>query len=96
MGHSCAVDKLNTEFNSEGDLNSSALLERAAHIDAVRCIFTYSLSPKHELVNFEELSDIHPDDDAFTASLKYIVRTFCAMGLLNAGKCSRAAGTAIS
>ena len=85
--HMCAIDELNTLFNHEGGLDSPSLRERATHIDAIKCMFTYSLQPNHELVNFEGLFAIHPDDDAFTASLKYIVRTFCAMGRLSAGKC---------
>ena len=83
------LDELNTRFNRNGKLNLPQMHLRVDRVVAARNIFSYALQPKHELVSFEELHVVHRDDDAFTASLKYIVRTMCARGFLDARRCNQ-------
>ena len=40
-------------------------------------MFLYSLTPEHGLVRFSEMYSIHPLDDAFTASMKALLRKAC-------------------
>jgi len=40
-------------------------------------VFLYSLTPEHALVRFSEMHSIHPLDDAFTASMKALLRKAC-------------------
>jgi hypothetical protein len=45
----------------------------------------------HTLVRFDEMAAVHPRDDAFTSSLKALLRHACAHGTLPAGRCAPAA-----
>ena len=84
---SSILDDLVDKFDRDGRLDGPQLHAKLATVVSLRNIFSYSLQPQHELVNFEELYLVHRDDDAFTASLKYIVRTICARGQLDEQKC---------
>ena len=81
------LDHLVDRFDRKGQLSEPQLHAKLAQVVSLRNIFSYSLQPQHELVNFEELYLVHRDDDALTASLKYLVRAICARGLLDPQKC---------
>lgn len=57
----------------------------------IKHIFLYSVNPMHTLVRFDEMGAVHPRDDAFTSSLKALLRHACKHGTLSAAKCGGAA-----
>ncbi len=56
----------------------------------IKHIFLYSVNPMHTLVRFDEMGAVHPRDDAFTSSLKALLRHACKHGTLSAAKCGGA------
>lgn len=56
----------------------------------IKHVFLYAVNPMHTLVRFDEMAAVHPRDDAFTSSLKALMRHACAHGTLPAGRCSPA------
>ena len=57
----------------------------------IKHVFLYAVNPMHTLVRFDEMAAVHPRDDAFTSSLKALMRHACAHGTLPAGRCAPAA-----
>lgn len=53
----------------------------------IKHIFLYSVNPMHTLVRFDEMEAVHPRDDAFTSSLKALLRHACKHGTLPMAKC---------
>ena len=43
----------------------------------VKHAFLYALNPEHSLLRFSEMYSLHPLDDAFTASMKALMRKAC-------------------
>lgn len=54
----------------------------------IKHIFLYAVNPLHTLVRFDEMAAVHPRDDAFTSSLKALMRHACSHGTLSAAKCA--------
>ena len=52
-----------------------------------RHVFLYSDDPDWSTVRFDEMSVIHPNDDALTASLKSVMRHVCRTRQLPAERC---------
>lgn len=46
-------------------------------MDQVKHVFMYALNPEHSLLRFSEMYSLHPLDDAFTASMKAMLRKAC-------------------
>jgi hypothetical protein len=62
-------------------------LAMTQRLHQIKHIFLYSVNPLHTLVRFDEMGAVHPRDDAFTSSLKALLRHACAHGTLPAAKC---------
>lgn len=60
----------------------------------IKHIFLYAVNPLHTLVRFDEIAAVHPRDDAFTSSLKALMRHACGQGTLPAARCKPAAAAA--
>ena len=43
----------------------------------IKHVFMYALNPEHSLLRFSEMYSLHPLDDAFTASIKAMLRKAC-------------------
>ena len=52
-----------------------------------RHVFLYSNDPDWSTVRFDEMSVVHPNDDALTASLKSVMRHVCRTQQLPAERC---------
>ena len=50
-------------------------------------VFQYSLNPVHELIRFDQLWMVDPDDDAFTFTWKAVLRRLCEHGKLKPERC---------
>jgi hypothetical protein len=59
-----------------------------------RHMFQYMLDPVHELLTVDSTGVIHCFDDAFTSSIKAVMRNACRRGLLPLDRCN-AAGHAV-
>ena len=70
------VDILWDGFNQED------ALRRIEYIHSVRHVFQYMVNPRHELVAWSQRSKMHPNDDAFTFTLKSVLRKLCQDGWL--------------
>lgn len=68
-------------------------LAKIARIKHFQQVLQYSLTPKTGDLRFDTLYELQPTDDAFTFSLKAVLRNLCARGLLN-GRCKMHAITA--
>lgn len=51
-----------------------------AHLQRVSHVFQYAVQPNHLLVRWDSVSAIHARDDAFTMSLKAVLRHVCKQG----------------
>ena len=58
-----------------------------------RHVFLYSKDPDWTTVRFDEMSVVHPNDDALTSSLKSVMRHVCRTQQLPTERCYPAAGT---
>lgn len=58
-------------------------------LQQVRRVFQYALDPNHYLISWRDRSKLHPQDDAFTFSMKALLRGLCRQpqGLKNATQC---------
>ncbi len=65
------------------DFDQEAALKRIEYIHSVRHVFQYMVNPKHELVAWSQRSKLHPEDDAFTFTLKSVLRKVCQDGWLS-------------
>jgi hypothetical protein len=63
------------EIFDEGDA-----LQRIGYIHKVRHVFQYMLNPVHELIRWDQKAKLHPDDDAFTFTMKSVLRNICSRG----------------
>ena len=68
------LDDLTAHFNQ------SEAVEMIQRKFALRHLFQYSLSPNHKLVSFPTRHIMHEDDDAFTFTLKTLIRRLCNDG----------------
>jgi hypothetical protein len=64
------------------------MLKQVQALHAVRHLMQYALRPEHLLIRFDELEVLHALDDAFTASVKAVLRNLCGRGRLPAQRCA--------
>ena len=64
------------------------MLRRLAALHGVRHLMQYALRPQHLLIRFDEIGGVHALDDAFTASVKAVLRSLCRRGLVPRERCS--------
>ena len=74
------IEKLAKEFNK------GEVLSRIEYIHSIRHIFQYMQNPDHELIRWDHRSTIDPGDDAFTFTMKSVLRNICGRRL-HAEKC---------
>lgn len=55
-------------------------LQRISYIHSVRHVFQYMLNPVHELIRWDQKGRLHQDDDAFTFTMKSVLRNVCSRG----------------
>lgn len=80
-----AIDVLQASFGEEQALRKAARLHQVKHL------FLYSMNPEHSLIRWDEAYSVHPLDDAFTASIKALLRRSCELNLLpSTGRCAAA------
>ena len=48
----------------------------------------YALNPEHSLLRFSEMYSLHPLDDAFTASMKAMLRKACQVRAIRLPSCT--------
>mmetsp|Transcript_17054 Transcript_17054/g.50910 ORF Transcript_17054/g.50910 Transcript_17054/m.50910 type:complete len:629 (+) Transcript_17054:196-2082(+) len=60
----------------------------AMRLHQIKHIFLYAVNPQHTLIRFDEMAAIHPQDDAFTSSMKALLRHACSRGTLSAARCA--------
>lgn len=77
-----AIDVLQSAFTEE------KALEKARQLHKIKHIFLYAHNPAHSLIRWHEAYAVHPLDDAFTSSMKALLRRSCELGML--GKCEKA------
>ena len=70
------VSLLANRFNQDEALNKTRTIHR------IRQIFQYMLNPAHEVIRWPERAMLHSDDDAFTFTMKSVMRNVCARGWL--------------
>ncbi len=63
------------ETFDEGDA-----LQRTSYIHSVRHVFQYMLNPVHELIRWDQRARLHQDDDAFTFTMKSVLKNVCSRG----------------
>jgi hypothetical protein len=91
-GRANVIDLLQAQHNE-----SSALL-MLAEVHRVRRVMQFSLNPDHELLRFgEPMWQLQHGDDAFTFTMKAVMRRLCSQGRISAERCGvtarlRAAG----
>lgn len=71
-----------------GEQGSAALLRKAARTWAVRHVMQYSQLPVHTLARWTQRAEREPEDDAFTFSLKALMRMLCDSGDMAASRCA--------
>lgn len=59
------------------DFDKQEVLSQIEYIHAVRHLFQYMQNPDHDLIRWDQRSTVHPDDDAFTFTMKSVLRNLC-------------------
>jgi hypothetical protein len=77
------VDLLQARFNR------SRALQQLREVHRVRHVMQFSLNPQHQLLGFQQVCTLDDLDDAFTFTLKAVMRSLCRRKLLQ-GRCPRA------
>jgi hypothetical protein len=62
--------------------NEQDALERIRYIHSIRQVFQYMRNPAHEVVLWSERATVHAEEDAFTFSLKTVMRDACTRSWL--------------
>jgi hypothetical protein len=62
--------------------NQSEALDRLNYIHDVRHVFQYMRNPVHELIRWNDRATRRTEDDAFTFTMKSVLRNICSRGLL--------------
>jgi hypothetical protein len=68
-------------------LHTVTLDENLAYLRSVRHVFTYAVHPNHWAVQFSTMHQISDTDDAFTASVKAVLRNLCRRNILAKERC---------
>ena len=84
------IDLLQARFNRT---EATAML---AQLHRVQRVMQYMLNPDHDLLRFDQMGQMGADEDAFTFSLKAVMRRLCQQRKLPAKRCGGwpGAGTA--
>ena len=69
------------------NFNENVALEQLKYMFGVRHVFQYSLNPDHKLITFAEKELLSPWDDAFTFTIKAVLRSLCKRSLLGNHRC---------
>lgn len=69
------------------NLEASSIAARLAALKNVSHVMTYSFKPQHSLISFQSRWNIAPQDDAFTMSVKAVLRNLCLRGLFKESLC---------
>lgn len=72
-------------------VNTTSMPERIGMITAlqrVAHVFQYAVNPSYSLITFEAMHLIEPSDDAFTASVKGVLRNLCSRKVLPVWRCN--------
>ena len=76
------------------DFVKAEALTRIEYIHNIKHLFQYMLNPDHLLIRWDQRSTIDPDDDAFTFTMKSVLRNLCTRNVLK-HKCATAKGRSI-
>ena len=60
-----------------GKFSMPKAMEKLAYIHKVRNVFQYMRNPAHELLRWNQRETWTPDDDAFTFTIKSVMRNLC-------------------
>ena len=80
------IDRLDEQVSASRRLQMVAALQRVAQV------FQYVVTPVYSLVRFDTMHAVVEHDDAFTATLKAVLRNVCGRGQLPAERCSSSQG----
>lgn len=75
------IDELKAQFN---ETEAMQMIEKKFKY---KHLFQYSLAPNHRLVSLQTRHEVHEDDDAFTFTLKTMLRRWCREGFYKLLKC---------
>ena len=64
----------------EGLFDREKAVQQIQEIHRVRHVFQYMLNPAHELIRWDQRAYMHSDDDAFTFTMKSVLRNICSRG----------------
>lgn len=76
-----AIDILQQRFTPEG------AMRKLEYITSIKQIYQYMLDPVHELIRFDQLDVIAREDDAFTMTIKSVLRSVCGRGMVPSERC---------
>lgn len=84
-----------TDFNQisftqllQQNFDEDIALDQLKYMFSVRHVFQYSLNPDHTLLTYTHRDVISPADDAFTSTIKAILRNLCKKRLLGNHRCN--------
>jgi len=63
-------------------------LDQLEYMFNIRHVFQYSLNPDHKQITYSQKEVVSPWDDAFTFTIKALLRSFCKQMLLDRHKCN--------
>lgn len=66
-----AIEVLEDQFEEQ------TALDQLLYIHQVRHVFQFSLNPAHELIRWDQKQTRHSQDDAFTFTMKALMRHLC-------------------
>ncbi|KAK9834600.1 hypothetical protein WJX74_005526 [Apatococcus lobatus] len=69
-------------------LDMSSLVSQLEALRNVSHVMVYASDPQHKLVSFQSRWDITPQDDAFTMSVKAVLRNLCQRDMFQGSQCS--------
>ena len=64
----------------EEAFDTGKAIQKISYIYNIRHVFQYMLNPVHELIRWDQRKKMHPDDDAFTFTMKSVLRNICSRG----------------
>jgi hypothetical protein len=75
------IDLLHQQFNQ------TEALRMIEQIHGLRQVMQFALNPNHDLLRFDQMLEMKRDDDAFTFSMKALMRRLCSKSMLRSDKC---------
>jgi hypothetical protein len=67
--------------------NQTQALRMIEHMHGLRQVMQFALNPNHDLLRFDQMLEMKRDDDAFTFSMKALMRRLCSKSMLRSDKC---------